>query len=196
MKLVPRSTGAIRPGLSVRSKLQRVVTLANRFANEVRTQARPDEHARVTFPRQIPLACGAFVPDERRGVNGSSPLEGLHKVPVIGTLLLSISRTRGHIPDTFSVRATHADVSRRLPTRLDKAGRQVDEEIPPLRGSFWGPDWRDLDPFPPKRGHRAVTDGQLACVSRARHRVFTPPVPPDAVECGAAVARRTDSRNI
>jgi mannose/fructose/N-acetylgalactosamine-specific phosphotransferase system component IIC len=35
----------------------------------------------------------------------------------IDTLLLFVARTRGHIPDTSAVRATHGDVSRRLPTR-------------------------------------------------------------------------------
>ncbi|MBN2839635.1 MAG: hypothetical protein JXP37_01580, partial [Coriobacteriia bacterium] len=38
----------------------------------------------------------------------------------IDTLLLSVARTRGHIPDTSAVRATHGDVSRRLPTRLSQ----------------------------------------------------------------------------
>jgi hypothetical protein len=36
-------------------------------------------------------------------------------------LLLSIRHTRGHISDTSAVRATHRDVSRRLPTRADRA---------------------------------------------------------------------------
>jgi hypothetical protein len=36
----------------------------------------------------------------------------------IGTLLLSVRRTCGHISDTSAVRATHRDVSRRLLTRL------------------------------------------------------------------------------
>src|SRR6266511_36693 len=31
--------------------------------------------------------------------------------------MLSVRRTRGHIPDTSAVRATHRDVSRRLPTQ-------------------------------------------------------------------------------
>jgi hypothetical protein len=38
------------------------------------------------------------------GVDGSSPSEGLPKVPAIDTLLLSIARTRRHIPDTSVTR--------------------------------------------------------------------------------------------
>jgi hypothetical protein len=56
--------------------------------------------------------------DGKEGVDGSSPSEGLRKVPATCTLLLSVRRTRGHIPDTSTVPATHRDISRRLLTRL------------------------------------------------------------------------------
>ena len=53
----------------------------------------------------------------RRGstvrVRQRADLKYLH----IGTLTLSVRQTRGHIPDTSAVRATHRDVSRPLPTR-------------------------------------------------------------------------------
>jgi hypothetical protein len=39
----------------------------------------------------------------------------------MGTLLLSVRKTRGHISDTSAVRATHRDVSRRLPTHVPHA---------------------------------------------------------------------------
>ena len=53
----------------------------------------------------------------KEGVDGSSPSEGLPKVPANWRLVLSVPRTRGHVSDTSAVRATHRDVSRLLPTR-------------------------------------------------------------------------------
>lgn len=49
----------------------------------------------------------------------------------IGPLLLSTFQTRGHIPDTSAVRATHGDVSRRLLTHARKAdGESPDPRRP------------------------------------------------------------------
>jgi hypothetical protein len=72
--------------------------------------------------------------DGKEGVDGSSPSEGLHEVPANGTFVLPESRTRGHIPDTSAVRATHRDVSRRLPTQLAGETRSRRSTKPLQRG--------------------------------------------------------------
>jgi hypothetical protein len=74
------------------------------------------------------------VADGKEGVDGSSPSEGLHEVPANGTFVLPESRTRGHIPDTSAVRATHRDVSRRLPTQLAGETRSRRSTKPLQRG--------------------------------------------------------------
>ena len=103
--------------------------------------------------------------------------------------------------DTFR---THFRYARRAATSCvvsrhdsDKAGRRVGQKLLPLRGCFCCPGWQVLDPFPRERG----SPGRYRRPTRLR---FTRAAPglhanglaPTRSACGAAVARRTDSRNV
>src|SRR5215207_1452829 len=101
----------------------------------------------------------------RRGSNGSSCQRAYLKCLQIGTLLLAIRRTRGHIPDTSAVRATHRDVSRRRPTRLQEArSRRRLKKLPANRKLRLPAGAGTLTPSPSRegvseKGHRELASG-------------------------------------
>ena len=100
-------------------------------------------------------ACTRVTPQNfhgKEGVNGSSPLEGLPKIPANRNFVVVFSpntRTHsGHIFGTRDARRLLAASSDTSSTRLEDKG---DQEISQLRGNFCCPGWRDLDPFPTGR---------------------------------------------
>jgi hypothetical protein len=161
-----RGPGAFRPLAYLHPSSRSEPLLRPPCERGANTSPTTSVHTRATFRRQILEVCAAFVAAKARayprfprrnhgkeGVDGSSPSEGLPKVPANRQLCCCLSAEHA---DTFR---THLRYARRTATSgvvfrhvCDKAGRQVDQEIPPLRSNFCRPGWRDLDPFPAERG--------------------------------------------
>jgi hypothetical protein len=75
----------------------------------------------------------------------------------ISTLLLSASRTRGHIPDTSAVREAHRVAWRRLAARSCRKRSRAHEQKLLLRGTCCCLSERDPDPLPGGRGSGSRT---------------------------------------
>ncbi len=117
----PQNIESLKLGTNLeRRGRQQRVSGAGRFERD-----RPDQAVSGTsqHPRVMRRGHG------KEGVDGSSPSEGLHKVPANRHFIVVGSLNRGHIPDTLAVRATQRDASRRLPTQPSRVVRAPSSPI-------------------------------------------------------------------
>ena len=127
-------------------------------------------HARVTFPLQIPLMCGAFVvavtrscprfrpwfQDGKEGVDGSSPSEGLKENPANGHVVLPAKGTRDRL--RHSPEHARATSGRSLHHPSERALCGAHRLVPPWSETAGiNDDWGRACPRPRSTARRAAS---------------------------------------